>query len=54
MLVCPVFDAERVRDDTKKEILFHALNIIFWGKARAEPNLRGDVCRELLLLSSGC
>ena len=45
-----VFHTERVRDDTKKEILFHALNIIYRGKARAEPNLRGGVCQELFPL----
>jgi len=49
MLVCRL-----LRDDTKKEILFQALNIIYRGKARAEPNLRGGVCQEFFPLSSGC
>jgi hypothetical protein len=54
MLVCPCAGFSSGLGRHKKEILFHALNIIYRGKARAEPNLRGDVCQELLPSSSGC
>jgi hypothetical protein len=36
---------KRLKDDTKKEILFHALNIIYRGKARPKPNSRRCMLR---------